>query len=365
MIRRAPFFAALFAAAAFAARGEGAAANAAANGEAERSGPVAVAPEEVDASIERGLAFLAASMNPDGTYPRRHGSGGAVTSLAGMAFLAKGFLPGPGRYGSTLERAVDCVLDRAGPDGFLGDAEGGNGRMYAHSICTLFLSEVSGMVDPERQKRIDAVLPGAVKILLDAQNVPKNAQFEGGWRYQRDSTDSDMSCTGWALMALRSSRLNGGDVPPEAIARAVEFVKRQQNLDDGSFRYQGRNGSCPLTLTGAGILCLELCGRHNDPSALHATRRLLEIYTDLGKREGNRCYGLYYTSQGLFQTGGEAWKEFENWMYSTWMPRQHPDGSWREEEDSPAYNTAMMVLAFAVPYRQLPIYQRDETVDED
>jgi len=25
----------------------------------------------------------------------------------------------------------------------------------------------------------------------------------------------------------------------------------------------------------------------------------------------------------------------------------------------------MMVLAFTVPYRQLPIYQRDETVDEE
>jgi hypothetical protein len=25
----------------------------------------------------------------------------------------------------------------------------------------------------------------------------------------------------------------------------------------------------------------------------------------------------------------------------------------------------MMILAFTVPYRQLPIYQRDERVDED
>jgi hypothetical protein len=29
------------------------------------------------------------------------------------------------------------------------------------------------------------------------------------------------------------------------------------------------------------------------------------------------------------------------------------------------YGTAMMTLAFTVPYRQLPIYQRDETVDEE
>ena len=30
----------------------------------------------------------------------------------------------------------------------------------------------------------------------------------------------------------------------------------------------------------------------------------------------------------------------------------------------PRFQTALVVLAFTVPYRQMPIYQRDETVDE-
>jgi hypothetical protein len=52
-------------------------------------------------------------------------------------------------------------------------------------------------------------------------------------------------------------------------------------------------------------------------------------------------------------------------MYDYWIPRQQPDGRWdRGENGCPYYQTAMVVLAFAVPYRQLPIYQRDETVDE-
>ena len=45
--------------------------------------------------------------------------------------------------------------------------------------------------------------------------------------------------------------------------------------------------------------------------------------------------------------------------------RQRENGSWVEEENSAPYNTSLLVLAFTVPYRQLPIYQRDETVDED
>ena len=66
--------------------------------------------------------------------------------------------------------------------------------MYSHAIATLFLTEVSGMVDPERQKKVDAVLPKALKIILTAQAVQKtDPRHASGWRYQRGSADSDLS----------------------------------------------------------------------------------------------------------------------------------------------------------------------------
>lgn len=320
--------------------------------------------DAADASIERGLAYLAAVQNPDGSYPHNHGKGGSISALAGMAFLSKGYVPGTGKYGEAVERCVDFVLSVANPtNGFLGAAAPGNEKMYTHSICTLFLSEVSGMVDPVRQAKLDELLPKSVQLILDAQNIRKNERDSGGWRYQLNSNDSDMSCSGWALMALRSARLNGARVPGDAIERALAYVKRQRNSAEGSFTYQGGNGYT-VTLTGAGILCVELCGRHNDEDAVKAARYLMRVYREL-LNQGNRSYGMYYTAQGLFQMGGESWQTFEDWMYRTWIPRQNNDGSWREEENSPPYNTALLVLAFAVPYRQLPIYQRDETVDED
>ena len=156
----------------------------------------------------------------------------------------------------------------------------------------------------------------------------------------------------------------GGRVPAEAIERAVEYVRRQHNVGEGSFVYQLGGESYAVTLTGAGILCLELCGRHNDPYSRRAVNYLMRAYPEL-LRQNNRSYGMYYTAQGLFQLGGEGWKVFEDWMYRTWIPRQRENGSWVEEENSAPYNTSLLVLAFTVPYRQLPIYQRDETVDED
>ena len=322
------------------------------------------ASDEVDVAIERGLKYLASVQRENGSFPRRYGETGAISALAGMAFLAKGYTPGSEKYGENINRSVDYILSCVNPtNGYFG-VKLPNQGMYVHAICTLFLTEVSGMVDPVRQARIDEVVPKSIKLILDAQNIGKDVRDKGGWRYTPTSRDSDMSCSGWVLMALRSSRLNGGKVPGDAIERAVEYVKRQYNEAEGSFHYQGRSGQYALTLTGAGILCLELCGRHNDPTAIKAARYLRSAFRRL-PNEGNRCYGMYYTSQGLFQMGGEDWLQFEDWMYRTWIPRQHSDGSWTEEEDSPPYNTAMLVLAFSVPYRQLPIYQRDETVDED
>lgn len=319
--------------------------------------------EDIDDSIEAGLAYLDSIQNANGSYPGKFGDTGAISALAGMAFLAKGYTPESEKYGETIRKDIDFVLSVVNPaDGYFGTRFQGQG-MYVHSICTLFLSEVSGMVDPERQAKFDEILPLAVKLLLDAQNIRKNDRDKGGWRYTPRSNDSDMSCSGWCLMALRSASLNGGQVPKEAIEKAVEYVRKQRNPGEGSFVYQGGGNSSGRTLTGAGILYLELCGRHNDEMSLKAARYLMRVYKEL-PGDNNRSYGMYYAAQGLFQLGGENWKVFSDWMYRTWIPRQKSDGSWREEE-SAAYSTSLLVLAFTVPYRQLPIYQRDETVDED
>lgn len=323
--------------------------------------------DDVDKAIERALQFLASNQKKDGSFPGSYGNSAAIPALAGMAFLSKGHLPGSAPYSEAIEKCLDRVLSLADMRekprwrGYMG----GDGRMYSHSIATLFLSEISGMVDEERQRRIDEVLPFAVKVIVDAQNVRKSAAHVGGWRYSPDASDSDLSCSGWALMALRSAKLNGADIPDEAVEKAVLYIKRSQNAS-GAFSYQGNSGGSGDTLSGAAILCLELCGRHLDPASLKAAKFLENRFEKALSGGGYRCYGLYYTAQGLFQLGGDLWKKFESWMYKDYLPKQRPDGSWPNDAvNNAAYSTAMTALAFTVPYRMLPIYQRDETVDGD
>lgn len=324
-------------------------------------------PDRVDKAIARGLDYLLNAQQDDGSFEGRSGRTTAMPALAAMACMATGHVPGDAKYGRIIDLALDYVLSHGTEDGYFGEVD--NGKMYAHAISTLLLTEVSGMVSKERQAQIDAALPKAIKVILDAQCIKKDKNHAGGWRYTPKSNDSDTSCSGWNLMALRSARLNGAPVPDSAIKAAVDYMHKQHDARMGIFGYQ-HNSQYATTLSGAGILCLELCGRHEDPDSLAAARYLMRIYKASDKegmlQQEYRYYGMYYASQGLFQLGGENWKEFSTWMYDTFLPMQSADGSWkgRGGEDSKAYATSMIILAFAVPYRQLPVYQRDETVDE-
>lgn len=319
--------------------------------------------ERIDPAIDRGLDYLARSQRDDGSFPGGYGDSTGIPGLVGMAFLSKGHLPTHGPYAANINRAIDFILSHQKENGLFEAGQAGSGPMYAHNIATLFLSEVSGMADPQRQERIATCLPKAVKLILEAQQVKKDDRSRGGWRYHPGSTDSDTSCSGWALMALRSAKLNGAAIPDQAIEDAVAYLKRHQHEKTGTFGYTDDQSHAP-TLTGMGLLCLELCGRHGSPETLRAADFIMKNHRSLPGQQFE-YYGNYYNAQAMFQLGGPFWESYAAWMYDHYLGEQKDDGSWQANEAGPAYGTAILVLAFTVPYRQLPIYQRDETVDEE
>lgn len=312
----------------------------------------------IDAAVDAGLEFLAKSQLADGSFtgqPRCN----AVTSLSIMAFLARGYSPGLEPYGDTINRGIDSVLGTLQPDGTL--IGPGGGQMYSHNIASLMLSEVSGMVDPERQKRIDEVLPKALRVILAAQKVGKSEKMQGGWRYNPNSNDSDMSHSGWAMMALRSARNNGTAVPKEAIDDALKFIRNCACLGGGFGYTPGAAQS--LGLSGAGLLCLELSGQHRTENNLRTGQYIMNQFQSSAPG-GYYYYSIYYLSQSMFQLGEKEWQEFAPLLYESILKLQAPDGSWQpaqvwsNENAGASYRTAMALLALSVSYRQLPIYQR-------
>jgi len=330
----------------------------------------------VEQCVDKALAYLAKTQVPPGQplagsfeSPGRPGSP-AITSLCVMAFLSNGHTPGTGTYGEVINRGIDFVLATYDARTALlmrPNRAKGEELMYSHCIGTLMLAEVSGMVDRERQRKIDAALPKALKLIVLTQRVRKAPKDTGGWRYYPDSRDSDLSLTGWAIMALRSGRLNGAAIPKECIDKAKQYIMKCQ-MADGGFAYRPGSGS-GLARTGLGVLVLELCGDHGSPQSIAGGEYILRQIpraVEESDRMDFYSYGIYYGSQAMFQLGGKYWETWASVMYNTLLKAQLADGAWpvnRNEGGSvgvigSCYSTAMAVLALTVSYRQLPIYQR-------
>ncbi|MDA0284072.1 MAG: terpene cyclase/mutase family protein [Planctomycetota bacterium] len=323
------------------------------------------ADRQVDQSIVRALKYLSARQRPSGAWQLESPSRGrgldaaSTTSLAIMAYMSAGHVPAEGPYGEQMDRGIRWVLNNQNPDGLF-QHRAGSGPMYTHGICTLMLAEVAGMADATLSDRIRTSLERAIMLILRAQAVPKGRNHAGGWRYHPSSNDSDLSVTGWQLLALRAAKNIGCDVPAEAIEFAVAYVNRCSDRRGGGFSYHPDHGSSP-TRTGTGILCLEICGEHHTPATMAAADYLLR--RPLQYDDTFFFYGAYYCTVGMFQVGGRHWDETRSHMSSVLLARQHPDGSWNPSEGSevsfgPIYATSMAVLALAVEYRYLPIYQR-------
>jgi hypothetical protein len=316
--------------------------------------------KQVDDAIARALRFLSDQQRPNGCWTiQAYGESTAATSLAIMSFLAAGHMPGEGPYGEQIERGIRWVIGTQHSNGML-VAQRSHGPMYSHGISALMLAEVYGMLSQEDARRCRPALEKAIALILAAQNVPKGGRHEGGWRYEPTSRDSDLSVTGWQLLALRAAKNVGCDVPAENIDRAVEYVKNCAEGGRGGFCYQPDGGSTP-TRTGTGILCLEICGEHHTKEALAAADFLLR--EQLRPHSAYYYYGVYYCNVGMFKIGGKHWEQSRDLIESQLLTSQHVDGSWSsafgsERNMGRIYCTSMAVLALAVEYQFLPIYQR-------
>jgi hypothetical protein len=364
--------------------------------------------EAVDDAIDRGLEFLRTSQNRDGSWgnpagvpwgggafgrPGNNGGAGtgdlAITSLAVMAFLSAGHVPGEGHYGEVVERGVEWVVSHQQADGKL-VPQNLPTEMYHHGICTLMLAEVVGLTRQENADRLRGALEKAVKVILAGQRKGDGrgqASAAGGWRYAvlpngPFGADADLSVTGWQLMALRAAKNVGCDVPAASIKAAVEYVLRSVDRRGGQFDAKDGVGFCyqpgggvTVPCTGVGVLCLELSGKeyHLCDEVLRGGAYLLSDRHQLRAGEAHFFYGVYYVSQVMFQLGGNYWESYRPKLHRLLLRDAAPEnsGGWLRGGGDAAgygssYSTSMAILALTVEYRYLPIYQRfEEPLERD
>lgn len=308
-------------------------------------------PPDVDTICDRGLEWLASNQSENGDWPGGQ-NGPGITGMAVMAFLSSGEDPNFGRYSENIRRAVRNIIGQQnGSTGYFGNS------MYHHGFATLGLSEVYGVLDEDllwqgqQGRSVGEALDLAVRASITAQ---KNNQW-GGWRYSPTSTDADTSVSGAVLMGLLAARNAGIKVPDESIDKALKYFE-QMTSNQGSVGYSGIGsfgGSNNLKAISALVLAI---GKRKDLDKYEAV--LKQCVNNIEQNEASYpFYNRYYMAQALFQGDVDAWQKWNLRTIRILKEMQNDDGSFTGSHGQ-AYATSMSLLALALNYRFLPIYER-------
>ncbi len=306
--------------------------------------------ERVTAAVDRSLTYLAAQQKPDGSWHNNN----AVNALALLAFMGRGHTPGHGPYRDVLERGKKFLLSSTHKEnGYISFSS-----MYEHGMATLALAEMYGM-DPDPV--LEKTLRKAVDLIIKSQSP------SGGWRYQPQPGDQDLSVTVMQIVALRAANNAEIPVPAAVIAKAVGYVRSCGN-SAGGYGYTAGAGPGPPT-TAAGILSLQLLGKFDDKGVARSLETLRKYPVKWDDSIKYFFYFHYYAIQASYQAGGASWNDWHPKVRELLLAKQNGDGSW----DAPpgtaeanegvvgpkkAYWTAMATLVLEIYMHFLPAYQR-------
>lgn len=326
----------------------------------------------IEKAVNHALDYLASKQRKDGAITDRQYDT-TMTALSVMAMASVGKTPSSsGRLGKVSDKALNFVLSEGRQDkaGYYGNRDGS--RMYGHGVVTLMLTEMLGMgSSTEQDELIHLRCEKAIDLILSAQQQPKAGPYQGGWRYTPNSNDADLSVSVWQLMALRSAKNDGLQVPGASINDALEYLKRSyaSSVDSkgrpidrlAGFSYLPTSRNPTFAMTAAGLLAMQVCGEYESPFVEGAADWLLQHPPKWKDRFF--FYGTYYYAQGMYQRGGKHADVAEKLVANLLLEKQQPDGSWvapsgEESGAGRVYATCMAILSLSVKYHYLPIYQR-------
>jgi hypothetical protein len=296
----------------------------------------------------------------------------AATALGLLPFLGAGHShKRDTEFKETVFNGLSYMLSHQDGSGKIGT------DMYAHGLGTIALCEAYGLT---RDENIRIAAQRAVEYILRAQHKNPGAHH-GGWRYEPRFQTSDVSVTGWQVMALKSAQMADLNVPPQSLRDAQKFldncwVKAIQNDKDPKSPMQGYaylpGGGPTQTMTAVALLNRQYYGW--GPLNRDLLAGCDYLLTDpppleLGPRDEFKIYYWYYATQVMHHLGGE---HFEKWnprirdlLVNTQEKAGHKAGSWDPSNDPWArhggrlYVTSLSVLTLEVYYRFLPLYRRE------
>jgi hypothetical protein len=312
-------------------------------------------PRDMREIYDRGLAYLVSKQAPTGDWTDGQ-RGPGVTGMALMVLLASGEDPNFGLYSANVRKALKSIITEQNADtGILGSS------MYHHGFAMLALAEAYGAVDDRdlfaageaKARTTGQALELAVRGAVTSQ---KKNSF-GGWRYSPDSTDADTSVSGAVLVGLLAARNAGIEVPDESIDKAIGYYTKMTSAS-GQVGYSGGFGGFDESVARISIGTLVYAvARRKDLPQYKATLANLTQKLEQTAPSPYVEYARYYQAQALFQGDVQAWEKWNNLLVRQLKAAQAPDGS-IQSQYGPTVGTSLSLLALALNYRFLPIYER-------
>src|SRR3954468_17048744 len=316
-----------------------------------------IVPRDVREMYDRGLQYLVKTQNEAGDWTGGE-QGPGVTGMSLMAFLASGEDPNFGLYSNQVKKAVRSIIRSQNPStGILGNS------MYHHGFATLALAEAYGVVDDrnlwqdaDKDKGKTRSIGSALELAVRAAVTSQKKNSYGGWRYSPDSNDADTSVSGAVLVGLLAARNAGIEVPDEAIDRAISYYQSMTS-DSGQVAYSGGLGGFDESLARISIGSLVYSiARRKDLPQYKSTIEYLKQRPE-SPPNGYREYAAYYEAQALFQGDLPTWEKWNKLLVRQLKQQQQADGSF-SGDFGPQVATSLSLLALALNYRFLPIYER-------
>ncbi len=340
--------------------------------------PVVVEIVKLDYLLDCSLNWLAAHQSADGSFSSAKfmdncpgdakctGAGDSdrditLTGLAVLAFVGNGYTQNTGRYKTTVSKAKDYLIKHQKADGSFGEMKGElamlDTYLAANAICELYAVT--------RDRRLKAPSGKAVEFLLKAQ------QQDGAWSWDKTGGKSNTITTCLAVLALKTAKTGGLQIPKEAFDNAVKFLESVTD-EGGRAGYQakgdkaqpvGEDGGMP-TSTAASVIASIFCGiSRKDPRILKGIN-IVGSGPPVWDKSAAKVDPLYWYLgfYSVFQYGRKPWQNWRPKMIEALVDNQQGKGcaagSWKpcgrwEKFGGRMFFTTLNTLTAEIAFRYL------------
>jgi len=322
-----------------------------------------------EAAVQSGLRWLAKNQKSDGSWSLTgpYGDGAvnenevAATAMALLAFQGAGNTHKRGDFKTNVAQAWDWLLKEQDGNGNFFHEGPYHHTFYTNGQCTIALCELYGMTKDDKFRE---AAERAVAYLLSSQGS------EGGWRYSPQA-DSDVSVTGWIVMALQSARMAYLAVPDDNLRRVERYLDKVAL--DGGARYPYQRGKeASRVMTAEALLCRQYLGwARDDQRLLDGVKYITRPENLIDFQKDRDVYYWYYAAQVCHHMEGEHWKRWNSVMRQavpeqqvkkgreagSWDPLKPRPDAW-EDHGGRLYVTCLSIYMLEVYYRHLPIYSK-------